>query len=147
MVDRIVAAAFLLLTLGYAWLARGYVAQYAYEPIGPRAFPLLLAAIAAVCWLWLVLRPKSVAEDIEGLPPGGVTKAAIAIAGLLAYALLFEWLGFPLSTALATIVIGRLFGGEWKRLVVAGLALGASLYVLFDRVLDVTLPLGQVFGG
>ena len=28
MVDRIVAAAFLLLTLGYAWLARGYVAQY-----------------------------------------------------------------------------------------------------------------------
>ena len=86
--------------------------------------------------------------EVEGLPPGGATKAAIAIAGLLAYALLFEWLGFPLSTALATIVIGRLFGGEWKRLVVAGLALGRVLVEHLHDKLGTVLELrraGEIY--
>ena len=147
MVDRIVAAAWLLLTLGYAYVGSAYEAKFSYEPIGPRAFPLLLAAIAAVCWLWLVLRPKSVAEDLKGLPPGGFTKASIMIVAMFCYALTFEWLGFPLSTALVSIVLGRFFGGSWGGLVIAGAAIGVSLYLLFDRVLDVTLPLGTVFGG
>jgi putative tricarboxylic transport membrane protein len=147
MVDRIVAAVFLLLTLGYGYVGSGYHAQFAYEPIGPRAFPLLLASIAAVCWLWLMLRPKSIAEDLEGLAAGVLPRALVIIAALFAYAFLFEPLGFPLSTTLATIVIGRFFGGTWVKLVIGGALLGVSLYVLFDRVLDVTLPLGTVFGG
>jgi putative tricarboxylic transport membrane protein len=147
MVDRIVAAVFLLLTLGYGYVGSTYQAQFSYEPIGPRAFPLLLAGIAAACWLWLALRPESVAEDLEGLAKGVLPKAVILIVGLFAYAFLFEPLGFPLSTALATILIGRFFGGTWAKLVIAGALLGVSLYVLFDRLLDVTLPLGKVFGG
>ncbi len=111
MVDRIVAAVFLLLTLGYGYVGSGYHAQFSYEPIGPRAFPLLLAGIAAACWLWLVLRPKSIAEDLEGLAEGALPKALVV------------------------------------KLVIGGALLGVSLYVLFDRVLDVTLPLGTVFGG
>ena len=43
--------------------------------------------------------------------------------------------------------IGRFFGGTWGKLVIGGALLGVSLYLLFDRVLDVTLPLGTVFGG
>ena len=43
MVDRIFAACWLLLTLGTRHVARTYEAQFSYEPIGPRAFPLLLA--------------------------------------------------------------------------------------------------------
>lgn len=147
MVDRIVAAVFLLLTLGYGYVGNGYHAQFSYEPIGPRAFPLLLAGIAAACWLWLVLRPKSIAEDLEGLAEGALPKALVIIVGLFAYAFLFEPLGFPLSTALATILIGRFFGGTWGKLAVGGVLLGVSLFVLFDRVLDVTLPLGTVFRG
>ena len=76
MVDRIVAAVFLLLTLGYGYVGSGYDAQFSYEPIGPRAFPLLLAGIAAACWLWLVLRPKSIAEDLEGLAKGVLPQGA-----------------------------------------------------------------------
>lgn len=147
MIDRIVAAVFLLLTLAYGYVGSAYEAKFSYEPIGPRAFPLLLAGLAALCWLWLMLRPKSVAEDIEGLPRGGFTKAVIMIGALFFYAFTFEWLGFPLATALASIVLGRFFGGSWGGLVVSGAAIGVSLYVLFDRVLDVTLPLGAVFGG
>jgi putative tricarboxylic transport membrane protein len=145
MVDRLFAGVWLLLTLGFAAMARTYEAQYSYEPIGPRAFPLLLAGISAVCALWLLLRPKQIAEDLPPLPEGGIVRAAKLIVGLFAYAFLFEWVGFPLATVLATVVIGRLFGGSWPGVTVAGVALGVSLFLLFDKVLDVTLPLGALW--
>jgi putative tricarboxylic transport membrane protein len=146
MIDRIFAAVWLLLTIGFAAVARTYEAQYSYEPIGPRAFPLLLAAISAGCSLWLLLRPKAVMEQLAGLPEGGLRRALILIAAVVVYAFLFEAIGFPLATALMTIVVGRLFGGSWGGLAIAGVALGIALFVLFDRVLDVTLPLGAWWG-
>ncbi len=147
MVDRIFAGVWLLLSLGFAAVARTYEAQYSYEPIGPRAFPMLLAAISAVCALWLLLRPKRIAETLPPLPEGGLQHAAVLIAGLFAYAFLFEWVGFAVATVLATLVIGRLFGGSWAQVAMAGVALGVSLFLLFDTTLDVTLPIGALWRG
>jgi putative tricarboxylic transport membrane protein len=145
MVDRIFAAIWLALTGLFAFVARDYAAQFSYEPIGPRAFPLLLAGISGACSLWLLLRPTSIAETLPGLPPGGLRKALILIVGIFAYAYLFELLGFPLATVLATLVIGRLFGGTWLQGTIAGVVMGAGLYLLFDRLLEVTLPLGSLW--
>ena len=145
MVDRLFAGVWLLLTLGFAAVARTYEAQYSYEPIGPRAFPLLLAAISAACSLWLLLRPKRIAETLAPLPDGGLARAVLLMAGLFAYAFLFEVIGFPLATVLVTVAIGRLFGGSWRQVALAGLALGVSLFLLFDKALDVTLPLGSLW--
>lgn len=145
MVDRLFAGVWLVLTFGFAAIARTYEAQFSYEPIGPRAFPLMLAGISAVCSLWLLLRPKRVAEVLPPLPEGGVVRAAVLIFGLFAYAFLFEWAGFPLATVIATVVIGRMFGGSWLGVTGAGIALGLSLFVLFDRILDVTLPIGALW--
>ena len=145
MVDRLFAGVWFLLTLGFAYAAKGYEAQFSYEPIGPRAFPWLLAAISAVCALWLLLRPRRIAETLPPLPEGGAPRAAILIVALVAYAFLFEWLGFPIATVLATIAIGRLFGGGWRQVALAGVVLGVSLFLLFDTTLDVTLPLGALW--
>lgn len=145
MADRIFAAIWLALTVAYAFAARDYVAPYSYEPIGPRAFPLLLSVISAVCSIWLLVRPDRFAETLYGLPPGGLLKALVLAVALVAYGVVFEWLGFPLSTFLVTMVIGRLFRGEWIRILVAGAGLGVGLYVLFDRLLDVTVPLGSIW--
>lgn len=145
MADRIFAAVWLALTAAYAYAARDYVAPYSYEPIGPRAFPMLLAAISAACSLWLLVRPGRFAETLEGLPPGGLPRAIGLAAVLLGYGIAFEWLGFPLATVLATLAIGRLFGGAWMKMLVAGACLGVGLYVLFDTLLDVTVPLGSIW--
>lgn len=145
MVDRVFAAVWLVLTLGFAAVARTYESQYSYEPIGPRAFPLLLAGLSGVCALWLLLRPKSVAETLPGLPAGGLRRAAILIVGIVAYAFLFETLGFPLATVVTTVVIGRLFGGSWWQVAMAGAGLGVTLFLLFDKALDVTLPVGSLW--
>jgi putative tricarboxylic transport membrane protein len=61
---------------------------------------------------------------------------------ILAYALLFDKLGFVLSTALMTVPLARFFGGTWKQAVAGGAVLGVALFLLFDRLLDVVLPTG-----
>jgi putative tricarboxylic transport membrane protein len=64
---------------------------------------------------------------------------------LFAYAALFLSLGFVFATVLVTIGVGRLFGGTWKQTVIGGTLLGIGLYVLFDILLDVALPVGDLW--
>ena len=65
----------------------------------------------------------------------------------VAYAMLFEWLGFPVATALMTVAVGRLFDGGWKAVVAGGIGLGIGVWFFFDKLLDVTLPLGRLWAG
>jgi putative tricarboxylic transport membrane protein len=54
MSDRVLGAACVVLGAGMAWSAKDYAAPISYEPVGPRAFPMLLAGLlawpAAGCW-------------------------------------------------------------------------------------------------
>jgi putative tricarboxylic transport membrane protein len=158
MSDRILGAACLALAVGMAWVARGYVADFSYEPVGPRAFPLLLAGLLAVGGLWLLLRPGRGAAPaagvatLPGAPATPVRWGTVGAAGatIVAYALLFERLGFPLATALMSLPVGLAFGGRWRPTLAAGAALGLGMYLVFDRLLDVVLPSGLlsvVLGG
>jgi len=69
---------------------------------------------------------------------------AVCAAAVLVYALLFQWLGFPLATALMAVPVGTAFGGSWKQALTGGAVLGLALYLLFDKVLDVVLPAGPL---
>jgi putative tricarboxylic transport membrane protein len=143
MIDRIFAVVWLAFCAAVAWLAWQFQAQFSYEPIGPRAFPLLLAGLMAASAAWLVVKPSPDAPLPQGALRG---KLALLVAAFVAYAFLFEWLGFPLATALAAVAVGRLYGGRWVPCLVAGVAMGVGFYFFFDRVLDVTLPAGRIFG-
>lgn len=150
MVDRILGLLCLALAAAMAWAAHGYAAEISYEPVGPRAFPTLLAAVLALVGLWLAVRPgRAVTGEGAGahaawLPLG------LTVGAMLAYALLFQWLGFVLATALMTVPVGRSFGGRPLPLLATGLGLGLGLFFLFDKVFDVILPTGLlsfVLGG
>ena len=67
---------------------------------------------------------------------------ALTVGAMLVYALLFQWLGFVLATALMALPVGRCFGGRPLPLLVTGLGLGLGLYFLFDKLFDVILPTG-----
>jgi len=144
LVQRVVGAAWLGAVLLLASIAWAYRAQYAYEPVGPRAFPLLclgLMALGLAAWL---LRPPPIERDADDPPLDArlLRKVAACIGLLLGYAALFEPLGFILASTLAGALVARLYGGRWVGSAVTGLAIGIGLYVLFDRVLEVPLPAG-----
>lgn len=142
MSDRIFALAWLAVVAGVAWLGWKIEAPYNYEPIGPRAYPLLLCALMAGCAAWLLVKPDAHA----GWPRGTLRVKAIAfLAVLFGWALAFEPLGFMATTAIATTALGRVFGGSWKASFVSGLVSAFGLYLLFDRLLGVNLPLGRFF--
>ena len=139
MSDRILGAVCIAVGAGMAWAAQDYAATISYEPVGPRAFPLLLAALMAASGLWLVLRPSLGAVNFRSVPWTAIVLSAVAIGF---YALLFQALGFTLATTLMAVPVGMAFGGSWKQAVASGAGLGIVLYFMFDKLLDVVLPTG-----
>lgn len=136
---RLFAATWLLLCTWLAVLAWGFQAPFAYDPVGPRAYPLLLLGLMGAGSLWLLVKPGLLEQQLH-LP--SVLRTTLCVLVLLAYALLFEPLGFILSTALATFALGLLFTGRLLPCALSGVLMGVLLYALFDLVLDVPLPLG-----
>ncbi|MDQ2778893.1 MAG: tripartite tricarboxylate transporter TctB family protein [Pseudomonadota bacterium] len=147
MSDRILGACCVVAGVAMGLAARGYAAPISYEPVGPRAFPLLLAGLLAAGGLWLALRPGPHGFD---LARSNWKPIGLAVAAVFVYTALFQTLGFPLATALMAVPVGMAFGGTWKQSLIGGVALGVVLYLLFDKLLDVVLPTGIlsfIFGG
>jgi putative tricarboxylic transport membrane protein len=139
MSDRILGAVCVVAGAGMAWAAHDYAAPISYEPVGPRAFPLLLAGLMALAGAWLVVRPG---PSGFGLSREHFKPIALAVVAVFAYAALFETLGFPIATALMALPVGMAFGGSWKQSLAGGAAMGLLLYLMFDKLLDVVLPTG-----
>lgn len=139
MTDRILGAACIVVAAAMAWAAHGYAADFSYEPVGPRAFPLLLSALMAMGGMVLVARPSPGPGPYQGVP---VKALLLCVLTVLAYALGFEVLGFPLVTALMTVPVGMAFGGSAIKSLAGGAAMGLALFFMFDRWLDVVLPAG-----
>lgn len=144
MSDRIFCTIFLVALAVLARVAWKIDAPFSYEPIGPKAYPLLLFGLMAACGAWILFKPDAKAEWPEGKSLR--LKVAGMLGILLAWALLFQPLGFIASTTLASIAIGRLFDAPWKANIVAGVVSGPSLYLFFDKLLAVALPAGRLWG-
>ncbi len=146
--DRILGAICLVVAVAMGWAAQGYAAEISYEPVGPRAFPLLLAVVMGGVGIWLLVK-RTAAANAGGITPTLQTTSALdwkavlmCAATVMVYAALFETLGFWLATTLMAVPVGMAFGGTLKNTLIGGVGLGLGLYLLFDKVFDVILPTG-----
>lgn len=137
--DRLLGIAALVFAAFLTWFGHDLEAPFAYEPVGPKAFPLLLALIIALCGIRLVLKGGN---NVQANPPGANMRIILMAACLAAYAFFFQWMGFVIATALMAVVVGRLFGGSWGKVLIGGALMGLALFLLFDMGLDVVLPAG-----
>lgn len=139
MSERIFGVFLLLLSAVGLFVGWDLKAPISYEPVGPRAFPMLVFSLLAICAVGLIFskRPETV-----WAPPPVLRRIGAMFLVILVYALLFDKLGFIISTALMTIPLAFFFGGTWKQAVVGGVVMGVVMFLLFDRVLDVVLPTG-----
>ncbi len=139
MSDRVFGAVCVVAAVGMAWAAQDYVAPISYEPVGPRAFPRVLAALMAIGGLWMVVRPGA---DEAGFSAARFRLIGLSAVAIFAYAALFQTLGFIVATAVMTIPVGMAFGGNWKQCLAVGVGFGVGMFFLFDKLLDVVLPTG-----
>ncbi len=141
--DRYLGLFLLLLAVGYGLGALGLEAEYLADPLGPRAFPLLLAGVLGVLGLWLLLFPGS--DPAPRFPAW--RPQALAVGSFVLYAYALVPLGFVLATTLEVGFLARLLGAGWSRGLFAGFAFAASLYLIFVFGLGIPLPLGQWWPG
>lgn len=139
MSDRIFAGIWLLLCIGGLLVAWQIHSEYSYEPVGPRPFPLGILALMLFCTVAMLLRRPDV---VEWPHRQVLQRLLVMVIVLLMYAWGFEWLGFPLATAILTAIIGMLFGATLPAAGASGAVLGILLWYAFDKLLDVTLPVG-----
>ena len=139
MSDRILGAVCIAMAVAMAWFAQAYTPPISYEPVGPRAFPRLLAGLMAIAGAWLVIKPSIVGNPF---PKGSLKLIALSALTVFVYAMLFQLLGFTVATTLMAVPVGMAFGGTWKQSLLGGVGLGLGLFLLFDKLLDVVLPTG-----
>lgn len=137
MSDRILGALLFALAVWYGWQSRAFDAGFA-DPVGPAAFPGLLAWPFALFSLALVIRPASDPHWARGVY---LVKQGVSLVVLFAFPFMIEWIGFPAATIVATALLALILNADPVKAVVAAVGLGAGLYVLFDVLLGLPLPL------
>jgi putative tricarboxylic transport membrane protein len=144
LLQRIFASMLLLACVGLALMAWPYQASFSYEPVGPRAFPLLMLGLMGLGLLYMVFRPTPIvhSDDDPKLDRETLIKIGICVLLLLVFAGAFEPLGFIVASILIGIPMARLYGGRWLPSTVIISLMAIGLYLLFDKVMDVPLPLG-----
>lgn len=144
LLQRIFASVLLLACIGLALMAWPYQAAFSYEPVGPRAFPLLMLGLMSSALLYMVFRPAPIKHSDEEPPLDRetLTKIGLCVLLLLVLAGTFEPLGFIVASIITGVPMARLYGGRWVPSVAIISLMAVGLYLLFDRLMDVPLPLG-----
>lgn len=142
MKQRILSVVLIFLCAGMAIAAWQYEAAYSYEPVGPRAFPLLLIGLLAAGALYLLFQPVESADSSTRVDAGMAVSISLCVVMLAIYATLFEVAGFLISSTLFAVCFARLYGGTWRNSTIVGVVIAITLYLLFEKVLDVPLPVG-----
>ncbi|HBD52305.1 MAG TPA: tripartite tricarboxylate transporter TctB family protein [Alphaproteobacteria bacterium] len=136
MSDRITGLIVAVLALAFAASASQLEEPFFADPLGPKAFPLLISAISFVAAATMLMRP-----DAEPAWPGLATLMRLAIATiiLVAYAYALKPLGFLLPTGIASAALSYQIRPRLRQSVVIGLALSVGLFVIFKYALGLGL--------
>ena len=143
MSDRLTGAIFLAIAIWYGYTAQFYTQEFA-DPLGPSAFPQVLAVPFGLLSLYLLLRPD---PDPEWGLGRRLARQVGAVLVLIVYSQVITLLGFMLSTAILGTLMAIFLGARLVPALVTGVTLGVGFFFLFDGLFQLPLPSGEVFGG
>lgn len=134
--DRIFGLVVLMVALAYIASATQIQTSFLSDPVGPRAFPIIIGVVAALCGLILVIRPD---PDPDWPAAKTFVSLLIAVLVLVAYAYLLKPLGFLIPTAFAAALLSYQISPHFKPAIFTGLTLSVGLYMLFKFALGLGL--------
>jgi putative tricarboxylic transport membrane protein len=125
--------------------AMGFPAEVGYAGIGSRFFPTVVAVLLATCAVGLIWQSASgglrnLADQTNGTRADWPAWAWVS-AGLIANALLIDYVGFTLAGTVLFVLAARGFGNrQYLKNIGLGIALSLPVFLLFTKVLAVSLP-------
>ena len=134
--DRIFGLVVVMGALAFFAGALQIQTSFLSDPVGPRVFPMLIAASALLCGLVLIAKPDAEPEWPALAAWGNM---AIALVVLVSYALLIGPMGFLASTALAAAGVCYLIEKNARTAALTGLGLSLVLFVIFKYGLGLGL--------
>ena len=138
--DRLLGLFLFVLALAYGWGAQQWPEPFgSQETVGPNTFPTILAIALALGSLALMFKPEPNSEWPVGK---SILEIGYAVVALFAYAFLMEPLGFVISTFFAVTFIAWRMGAKIKPAAVIALGCAIGVFLLFNNLLDLPLPLG-----
>ena len=134
--DRIFGLVVVMGALAFFAGALQIQTSFLSDPVGPRVFPMLIAASALLCGLVLIAKPDAEPEWPALAAWGNM---AIALVVLVSYALMIGPMGFLASTALAAAGVSYLIEKNARTAALTGLGLSLVLFVIFKYGLGLGL--------
>lgn len=142
-----------LLGVGYSYLSWTLPRATVGNPIAPSIFPLILGFGMSLMGIILLIQEKARTQKKEGKPISFILtqygKSITAVTLLCVfYVILFERIGYLLSTFLFLSVVLYMFNGKnrWKSILGISLGFSVGVYILFGEVLNIQLPRMPLLG-
>jgi putative tricarboxylic transport membrane protein len=145
--DRIIGGLAILLAAVYLYATAQIPALEIGDPLGPKAFPILLGIaliLAAILLLIETLKP----DDTASVDAGPVYRRHLWLIGAVTlwtalYFWVFDRAGYLVSTVVYLLALTVVFNaGKWVANVLTSVLFAIGSYVLFVKILGVTLPVG-----
>jgi len=136
MSDRLTGLFIIVVALAFFAGATQLEAPFFADPLGPKAFPMMIASVALIAGMVMVLRPD---EPPEWPELATIARLILATIILVFYAYSLKPLGFLLSTAAAAAALSYQINPNAMRSMLTGLALSIGLFFIFKFALGLSL--------
>ncbi|CAG1012348.1 MAG: tripartite tricarboxylate transporter TctB family protein [Rhizobiaceae bacterium] len=139
MSDRVFGGVCLLLSVLYIYFAMQIQVGFVSDPMGPKAFPVVVGTALGIASLYLLLKP-----DPEPLWPqlGRLAEIAFSIVVMVAYTYALPQFGFVVSTTVAAALLSWRLGATPLAAAIAGICIAVGIFVIFRMVLKLSLAIG-----
>ena len=134
--DRILGVVVVIVALAFIASAYNLPAGNLFDKLGPKAFPIIVAAGMLVSALGLIFRPDPEADWPEMTSLVSIGFATVVLIG---YAYSLKTLGFLAPTAIAAAILSYQITPKPLYAVLTGIGLSAGLFIIFKYALGLGL--------
>lgn len=141
MSDRIFGAFGLCLAIFYAWATLQIEESFLSDAVGPKTFPLGVAAILAVASIAIVLRPDA---EPEWPSLGRLAEILAAVVVMVLYAEFLDIAGFIIASTFAAAYLTWRLGSAPLQSLLIGACTALGIWIIFKPVLGLSLASGPL---
>lgn len=136
--DRKYAMAMLALSMVYCYSALSLDADF--DPTHEKFYPFVLSVTMVILSLGLMIWPS---KQTTSWPKGrNLQKIGLTFCAILIYSLVLHSIGFLICAAVLMGICMWVFEADRRWIVPVSITVSISFYIIFDRLLGLTLPSG-----